>query len=89
MAKKNTTKKASKEAVVEEPKTIEEIKEEVIAETKDTESESTKVVEDEEVDAVKPIVEDTNKNVNEERTETKRFNSHMFGYSWNGVEMDW
>ncbi len=89
MAKKNTTKKASKEAVVEEPKTIEEIKEEVIAETKDTESESTKVVEEEEVDAVKPIVEDTNKNVNEEKTETKRFNSHMFGYSWNGVEMDW
>lgn len=89
MAKKNTTKKASKEAVVEEPKTIEEIKEEIIAETKDTESESTKVVEEEEVDAVKPIVEDTNKNVNEEKTETKRFNSHMFGYSWNGVEMDW
>lgn len=89
MAKKNTTKKASKEAVVEEPKTIEEIKEEVIAETKDTESESTKVVEEEEVDAVKPIVEDTNKNVNEEKTETKCFNSHMFGYSWNGVEMDW
>ena len=40
MAKKNTTKKSSKEAVVEEPKTIEEIKEEVIAETKDTESEN-------------------------------------------------
>ena len=88
MAKKNTTKKSSKEAVVEEPKTIEEIKEEVIAETKDTESENTKEVE-EEVEAVKPIVEDTNKNVNEEKTETKHFNSHMFGYSWNGVEMDW
>lgn len=88
MAKKNITKKVSKEAVVEEPKTIDEIKEEVITETKDTESENTKVVEDE-VEEVKPIVEDTNKNVNEERTETKRFNSHMFGYSWNGVEMDW
>lgn len=89
MAKKNTTKKSSKEAVVEEPKTIEEIKEEVIAETKNTESENTKAVEEEEVEAVKTIVEDTNKNVNEEKTETKRFNSHMFGYSWNGVEMDW
>ena len=88
MARKNTTKKGSQEAVVEEPKTIEEIKEEVIAETKDTESKNTKEFE-EEVEAVKPIVEDTNKNVNEEKTETKHFNSHMFGYSWNGVEMDW
>ena len=88
MARKNTTKKGSQEAVVEEPKTIEEIKEEVIAETKDTESENAKEVE-EEVEAVKPIVEDTNKNVNEEKVETKRFDSHMFGYSWNGVEMDW
>ena len=88
MARKNTTKKGSQEAVVEEPKTIEEIKEEVIAETKDTESENTKAVE-EEVEAVKPIVEDTNKNVKEEKTEAKSFNSHMFGYSWNGVEMDW
>ena len=88
MAKKNTTKKSSKEAVVEEPKTIEEIKEEVIAEVNDTETkkvkESSEIVEE-----VKPIVEDTNKNVNEEKTDTKRFNSHMFGYSWNGVEMDW
>ena len=88
MAKKNTTKKSSKEAVVEEPKTIEEIKEEVITEVNDTETkkvkESSEIVEE-----VKPIVEDTNKNVNEEKTETKRFNSHMFGYSWNGVEMDW
>ena len=88
MARKNTTKKGSQEAVVEEPKTIEEIKEEVIAETKDTESKNTKEFE-EEVEAVKPIVEDTNKNVNEEKTETKHFNSHMFGYSWNGGEMDW
>ena len=88
MARKNTTKKGSQEAVVEEPKTIEEIKEEVITEAKDTESENTKAVE-EEVEAVKPIVEDTNKNVNEEKVETKRFDSHMFGYSWNGVEMDW
>ena len=88
MARKNTAKKASQEAVAEEPKTIEEIKEEVIAETKDTESENDKAVE-EEVEAVKPIVEDTNKNVNEEKVETKRFDSHMFGYSWNGVEMDW
>ena len=89
MARKNTTKKGSQAVVVEEPKTIEEIKEEVIAETKDTESENTKAVEEEEVEAVKPIVEATNKNVNEEKVETKRFDSHMFGYSWNGVEMDW
>lgn len=88
MARKNTTKKGSQEAVVEEPKTIEEIKEEVITEAKDAELENTKVVNDK-VDEVKTIVEDTNKNVNEEKVETKRFNSHMFGYSWNGVEMDW
>ena len=88
MARKNTTKKGSQEAVVEEPKTIEEIKEEVITEAKDAELENTKVVNDK-VDEVKPIFEDTNKNVNEEKVETKRFNSHMFGYSWNGVEMDW
>lgn len=88
MARKNTTKKGSQEAVVEEQKTIEEIKEEVITEAKDAELENTKVVNDK-VDEVKPIVEDTNKNVNEEKVETKRFNSHMFGYSWNGVEMDW
>lgn len=88
MARKNTTKKGSQEAVVEEPKTIEEIKEEVITEAKDAELENTKAVNDK-VDEVKPIVEDTNKNVSEEKVETKRFNSHMFGYSWNGVEMDW
>lgn len=88
MAKKNTTKKSSKEAVVEEPKTIEEIKEEVITEVNDTETkkvkESSEIVEE-----VKPIVEDTNKNVKEEKTKARSFNSHMFGYSWNGVEMDW
>lgn len=88
MARKNTTKKGSQEAVVEEPKTIEEIKEEVITEAKDAELENTKDVNDK-VDEVKPTVEDTNKNVNEEKAETKRFDSHMFGYSWNGVEMDW
>ena len=69
-------------------KTIEEIKEEVITEAKDAELENTKAVNDK-VDEVKPTVEDTNKNVNEEKVETKRFDSHMFGYSWNGVEMDW
>ena len=88
MARKNTTKKGSQEAVVEEPKTIEEIKEEVITEVNDTETkkvkESSEIVEE-----VKPIVEDTNKKVKEEKVETKRFKSHMFGYSWNGVEMDW
>ena len=88
MARKNTTKKASQEAVVEEPKTIEEIKEEVITEVNDTETkkvkESSEIVEE-----VKPIAEDTNKNVKEEKTEARSFNSHMFGYSWNGVEMDW
>ena len=88
MARKNTTKKASQEAVVEKPKTIEEIKEEVITEVNDTETKKKK--ETSEIDEeVKPIVEDTNKNVNEEKVETKRFDSHMFGYSWNGVEMDW
>lgn len=88
MARKNTTKKSSQEAVVEEPKTIEEIKEEVITESKDAELENTKAANDE-IDEVNPTVEDTNENVNEEMTETKQFNSHMFGYSWNGVEMDW
>ena len=88
MARKNTTKKGSQEAVVEEPKTIEEIKEEVITEAKDAELENAKAV-NYKVDEVKPTVEDTNKNVNEEKVETKRFDSHMFGYSWNGVEMDW
>ena len=88
MARKNTTKKGSQEAVVEEPKTIEEIKEEVITEAKDAETKKVKEP-SEIVEEVKPIVEDTNKNVNEEKVETKRFDSHMFGYSWNGVEMDW
>ena len=88
MARKNTTKKGSQEAVVEEPKTIEEIKEEVITEAKDAELESAKAVNDK-VDEVKPTVEDTNKNLKEENTEARSFNSHMFGYSWNGVEMDW
>lgn len=88
MARKNTTKKGSQEAVAEEPKTIEEIKEEVITESKDAEPESTKATNDE-VEEVNPTVEDTNENVNEEKTRTKCFDSHMFGYSWNGVEMDW
>ena len=88
MAKKNPTKKSSKEALVEEPKTIEEIKEEVITEVNDTETKKVKEP-SEIVEEVKPIVEDTNENVKEEKTEAKSFNSHMFGYSWNGVEMDW
>ena len=65
MARKNTTKKSSQEAVVEEPKTIEEIKEEVITESKDAELENTKAANDE-IDEVNPTVEDTNENVNEE-----------------------
>lgn len=88
MARKNTAKKASQEAVIEEPKTIEEIKEEVITEVNDNETEHVKEV-SEIVDEVKPIVDDTNKDAKEEKAEAKRFDSHMFGYSWNGVEMDW
>lgn len=104
MAKKNINKKVKAEEEVKDvQEPIVEAAEETAAneevEASDTVVEKpTEEVADEALSLDKSKVEDENNQDEEpsgsndddiEAAPKKAFNSHMFGYSWNGMEMDW
>lgn len=104
MAKKNINKKVKAEEKIKEvQEPIVEAAEETAAneevEASDTVAEKpTEEVADEALSLDKSKVEAENNQDEEpsgandddiEAAPKKSFNSHMFGYSWNGMEMDW